>query len=40
MNIWAKHVDEFVVVAPLVRKNLSVIDAPIIQNMQFIRFKF
>jgi hypothetical protein len=29
MNIWAKHVDEFVVVAPLVVKELSVIDVPI-----------
>jgi hypothetical protein len=32
MNIWAKHVDEFVVVAPLVRRNLSVIDVPIISK--------
>jgi glycosyltransferase involved in cell wall biosynthesis len=37
MNIWAKHVDEFVVVAPLVGKELSVIDASYShQNMQFI----
>ena len=37
MNIWAKHVDEFVVVAPLVRKDLSAIDASYShQNIQFI----
>ena len=37
MNIWAKHLDEFVVVAPLVRKEVSVIDAFYShQNMQFI----
>ena len=37
MNIWAKNVDEFVVVAPLVHKDLSVIDASYShQNMQFI----
>ena len=37
MNIWAKHVDEFVVVAPLVSKEVSVIDASYShQNMQFI----
>ena len=37
MNIWAKNVDEFVVVAPLVCKEVSVIDASYShQNMQFI----
>ena len=37
MNIWSKHVDEFVVVAPLVSKEVSVIDASYShQNIQFI----
>ncbi len=37
MNIWAKNVEEFVVVAPLVDKDLSAIDASYNhQNMQFI----